>query len=447
MKSRAEYIAKYYPHLFYGLHEAGMDYYWSFASHFPSYQGSFDLFIRKRRAIKYLQKAAEIEPENEELLYYLGSAYHFAKQYKKTVKVLSKAIELYPDACPCYTMRGWAYSLSGEYEKAIADYTKAGEWDTSYHWCYFRGQAHFRYKHYREAIEDFSLVLQHQHYWAAQVYWRARAYKKLGEYDKAIDDYTALMGDEYFIIKGSKEYMLRGEAYQMKGDKINAEKDFAIARKLKEEERMKSEKWKEEERESIQIEPDQLMNAKSYTDYDNAYCESEQTKKALKYYNKAISIAPNDADGYITRAACYNELGKLDEAISDYTHALAIDDSLYEAYYRRAELYTLFCEYDKAVADFSRSLELNPRFIDARNERKNIYYMRAEFDKAIEDETQLLKIYEYHTDDYASFKSGPHHIKPQNEIKRITDAINRNPCNASAHFYQGKRFCDEKKYD
>jgi tetratricopeptide (TPR) repeat protein len=113
MNSREEYIAKHYPHLFYGVYEAGMAYYRSFASHFPSYNGAVDLFIRQRRAIKYLQKAAKIEPENDVLLYFLGVSYHSAKQYEKAIKVLAKSIKLYPGASPCYTLRGWAYSLSG----------------------------------------------------------------------------------------------------------------------------------------------------------------------------------------------------------------------------------------------------------------------------------------------------------------------------------------------
>jgi tetratricopeptide (TPR) repeat protein len=452
-----------------------MDYYRSFASHLPSYKGAVDLFIRQRRTIKYLQKAIKIEPESAVLLYCLGQTYHFTKAYDKAIEVLSKAIKLYPDTpLSHYTLRGWAYSLSGNYEKAIADYTKAGEWDTSYHWCYFRGQAHFRYKHFREAVDDFSTVLQHQHYWTAQIFWRAKAYIELGEYDKAIDDYSSLLPDDGVHIIGSYNYLLRGKVYKMKGDKFNAAKDFAMAKRLEKEELENNKKQKgfvfeskvknglifggkvqifgEQEKYKVQYKKERKMIEKSAREKSaiegaEAYRVSHKYNKAITYYNKAISQSPNDAIGYGKRGVCFNEMGKLKEAMNDYNHALSIDNSLYYGYYQRAMLYMLFFEYDKAAADFSRSLEFNPQFIQTYKNRAKLFYIQGEFDKAIEDETQLLKIDKNRINSHNFFRFENGYHETPNKRKRITDAIEENPCYAGAYFYRGRYAEIESEYD
>ena len=53
--------------------------------------------------------------------------------------------------------------------------------------------------------------------------------------------------------------------------------------------------------------------------------------KAVPEFTKAIELDPSYLNGYIQRAICYENLGKLDEAIKDYEKALELDPDCKEA--------------------------------------------------------------------------------------------------------------------
>jgi tetratricopeptide (TPR) repeat protein len=150
---------------------------------------------------------------------------------------LTKAIKLFPNDIndhyipTCFQLRAWSYCLSGNYKESIADYTRCKEWDTSYHWCYFRGQTHFYYKHYYEAICDFSEVHKVKRYWAAQLFWRAKSYLKLKEYNKVIEDYTELI--ERYGYESKDLYLKRGKIFKKLGEFDKAKRDFVLANNIK----------------------------------------------------------------------------------------------------------------------------------------------------------------------------------------------------------------------
>ena len=201
-------------------------------------RSSHDSSLNQRyylKAVKYYSAWLKYE-ENKDVLLNLAASHFKLKQYVKTIQILTKAIELYPDDIKdyyiptCFNLRAWAYCLSGNYEESIIDYTRCKEWDSSYHWCYFRGQAHFHYKHYHEAICDFSEVLKVQKHWSAQLYWRAKSYLKLKEYNKAIEDYTRLMDNRD---ESSFLYLRRGKAYKKLGEYGKAKIDFELANSIK----------------------------------------------------------------------------------------------------------------------------------------------------------------------------------------------------------------------
>jgi tetratricopeptide (TPR) repeat protein len=200
--------------------------------------GGSDSTLEKRYyriAVKYYLSLANLEDDKESLLK-LAASYFVLKRYKKTIETLTKAVTLFPVDIndfylqTCFGLRAWAYCLNGNYKESIADYTRCKAWDISYHWCYFRGQAHFRYKHYYEAVCDFSEVLKHQKFWSAQLYWRAKSYIKLKEYTRAVADYTTLIEDLRFEHESRGIYLERGKLFRKIGKYDKAKNDFRLAK-------------------------------------------------------------------------------------------------------------------------------------------------------------------------------------------------------------------------
>ncbi|MBN1621707.1 MAG: tetratricopeptide repeat protein [Endomicrobiales bacterium] len=76
------------------------------------------------RAIKYLKKVAEIEPDNPNSYYLLGLAYFDMKKYKSAEKNFLKAIELKPDFEEIYFHLGVLYDSWGRFDKAVSKFEK-----------------------------------------------------------------------------------------------------------------------------------------------------------------------------------------------------------------------------------------------------------------------------------------------------------------------------------
>jgi tetratricopeptide (TPR) repeat protein len=79
---------------------------------------------------------------------------------------------------------------------------------------------------YTEALDSRKLTLDHA---AGAHYNRANAFFYLGDFDKAIDDYAAAIGNKPGF---ANAYYNRGFAFQAKGDKRQAVEDFHRARDL-----------------------------------------------------------------------------------------------------------------------------------------------------------------------------------------------------------------------
>jgi tetratricopeptide (TPR) repeat protein len=83
-----------------------------------------------------------------------------------------------------------------------------------------------------------------------------------------------------------------------------------------------------------------------------------KTAKALADFDKAISIAPNNAYLYYDRASLQVASGNTGEAIEDYSRAVRIEPHMAEAYYNRGLLYYAQGDKKSAAKDLSKAGEL-----------------------------------------------------------------------------------------
>jgi tetratricopeptide (TPR) repeat protein len=94
---------------------------------------------------------------------------------------------------------------------------------------------------------------------------------------------------------------------------------------------------------------------------DDPQVESENKKRKLEDYNKAIELEPNNYKLFNERGRCKEELGDNTGAIEDYKKAINISRNYAEAYYNMA-----YCKYkinDKigACSDWQKSVNFNGR--------------------------------------------------------------------------------------
>jgi tetratricopeptide (TPR) repeat protein len=178
---------------------------------------------------------------------------------------------------------------------------------------------------------------------ARTYYNRGNAHSKLGEYDKAIADYTEAI-----------------RAIRINPDNAKAYVNRAVA---------------------------MLLNR------GNAYTMLGEYDKAIADYTEAIRIKPDYyADAYHNRGYTYKELGEYDKAIADYSEAIRINPDYADAYHNRGIVYRLMRANDKAIADFSEVIRLRPEYHMGYLARGVTYGKKGDKDKADADFAKAMEL-------------------------------------------------------
>ena len=127
--------------------------------------------------------------------------------------------------------------------------------------------------------------------------------------------------------------------------------------------------------EAIRLEP---QNAVAYFNRGTAYLylgladlASEKLEHALEAfvevlanYDQAISLDPEYADAYGSRGAAYVYLEKYELAIQDYTEAIRIEPLAAELYAARAALYDALVDPQRSIQDRETACELDKQYCD-----------------------------------------------------------------------------------
>jgi tetratricopeptide (TPR) repeat protein len=166
-------------------------------------------------------------PECIEAYYYRGKAKYENNDYQEVMSDLAKVLEHQAKHKHALFYRG---KLRGEmlyYQDAIQDFTSVIGIDADYKKAYLgRANVYLILKQTDLAMQDISQALALDDKYIEPHKMKATLSKTLGDYKKAIDAYTAIIGLELF---NGEAYCERGKVYQLLGDMTNACKDWKYA--------------------------------------------------------------------------------------------------------------------------------------------------------------------------------------------------------------------------
>jgi tetratricopeptide (TPR) repeat protein len=152
---------------------------------------------------------------------------------------------------------------------------------------------------------------------------------------------------------------------------------------------------------------DKELLASTYFILANIFHLKGQIGKAIKAFNKVLSLEPGHTDASISLSVLYNDIGYYEEAKKIFEQANArvkstkIDDSsLLEdqhinkkfslKHYELAEMYFTYNRYDEALHEYNKSINLDPDFLEARIKVAKVYAKKNFINKAL-DELMKLK--------------------------------------------------------
>lgn len=200
-----------------------------------------------------------------------------------------------------------------------------------------------------------------------------------GRLDDAITLYTeAIKINEYNEVA----YNLRGNIYNIQS---MLQKDIPIA--------------EDKRRQSINdLDKAIRLNnnyASAFSNRGFVYLNAKLFGQAIKDFNRAIQLEPNEAQNYVYRAQCNRPTDK-NLAISDFNNAVELAPKNSYVYVARGNFYEQdLKDFSNALADYTRAIELERR----ENELALYYYNRGgiyqkinDYGRAIDDYTRGITI-------------------------------------------------------
>ena len=424
-----------------------------------------------KKAAEAYEDYLKVKPDNYEIWGILGMMCVHGRMPEKAVAACSRAIELNPDLANHYMHRAWAYRQLKQWDASIADYTRAMEMDrkrrNTMHSTLYRGQLYMEMGEYEKAAEDFSMAIGKSRFWSTLYAWRSKAYKKMKQYEKIIENANAFMDvngypDTYFLNQ-------RAYAFKKLGQKEKAESDLALIKRLNEETQKENEAREEQQAKEIEksddahakairewnasiqkhteaIEADK-NDAQAYYKRGLAYVENCEWRKALKDFNNVIRLDRKYAAAYFNRAECYNRIGQLTKSLNDYAMAISLNPNMTGAYKKRSHIHNALGDTEKEIADIEKVLELSPKepfMIQMLGElcEKTGNYERAVNLMNIEFSEKPVMVDSL---DLWFSKMRGYYQAPR--IKKLTDALARDPENAALYFLRGETYDDDSQFE
>lgn len=148
----------------------------------------------------------------------------------------------------------------------------------------------------------------------------------------------------------------------------------------------------------------------SYNNRGIALQNLKQFEKALKDFNKAIELKPSYANYYNSRGNLKIEMGDFVGAINDLKQAIELDSQYYRAYLNLGEVYFRKEKFSIALTQYEKAKEIVPEFAKFINDRIKLINEKIS-ERKILQETKAIQ------------KDKNAIIKIENEIQKITNKI------------------------
>jgi tetratricopeptide (TPR) repeat protein len=307
-----------------------------------------------------LNQVLEQEPKNIEALFYRGKCHLVNRSNEEAKRDFEQLITLNYDLAASYFYLGLAYSQMPEADsEAIHFLSKSIELNDDNEYAYFyRGQSYASIQEYDEAIDDFEIVLSLNNR-------NDEAWKKLAichfykeNYRAALDAYTKAHELNPEI---TNEFRLIGVIYSFSGELP----EIAII--------------------AYDIEIAVTNDAHSYYLRGEEYRKIEEFEKALKDYNRAISLIDNEPDFYNGRARLKIALDDYRGGSLDGERAITLDPKNVDGYILKATCKMQLEQYSESINLFSKAIDLDPKSGRAFYLRGITYLLSGQIDKGCTD--------------------------------------------------------------
>lgn len=257
-----------------------------------------------KSAFRDIDQSLRINPKRASFWNNRGMVYMRMNQFDLAIQDVNKAIELAPNYANAFNNRGMCNYAKGEFVKSVEDYSQAIRLQPDYPMFYVnRAVSLHSSGKPREALDDYNAALRLRKNIAEAWIGRSNVYLGLNDLDRAMDNASeAIRLDP----QSPEAYNNRGWIRYKTGDFERAHQDFNKSIQLDDEfpkafsnlgvmltEQKKYDTALKMLNKAVQLDE---FSPLSYTNRANAHLGLGQFKKARADFNKALDLAPKDAE-------------------------------------------------------------------------------------------------------------------------------------------------------
>jgi protein O-GlcNAc transferase len=352
------------------------------------------------RAIELYSVVVEEDPENAQVLYFLGTAYFQAGNIGKGYDLLIKSLEINPNNPFVSNNLGNIYLAWKRYDEAITSYRRVVRLEPNFIEAYYNlGFALQQQKKFDESIENYNKAIQLKPGFLEAYINRGVALKELGRLDEAIESYNQFIqlnpnNAEVYKNLGNvfKELNMLGEALESYTKAIELRPSYSELYNsrgvvLKELARFNDAINNYDL--AIELNPDY---AEAYYNRGIVLRDLKKLEDAVKSYNKAIELRPDFPQFYNNLGIVLQELRKLEDAIGNFNKAIQLNPNFEQAYYNRGAALQELKILDQAIESYNKAIDLNPNYVEAYYNRGTAFQEKRNLLEAIKNYNNVIKL-------------------------------------------------------
>jgi tetratricopeptide (TPR) repeat protein len=261
------------------------------------------------------------------------------KEFKEAIQAFDRLIKENPKNGNYYYLRGIAHCYADQHDKAISDFSMIIDHVKNPSAIVFelRGDSYYAIKNYKSAINDYNIAIKID--------------PKIGGVKQKMANSYSLLGLEYW------------KFYLESKNNENIRKAIFCYNK------------------AIEIEP----TSSRYDSRGSCYNEQGDYNLALRDFDNALNLNPNNATAFCGKAIVYETKGEPREAIYNYKKAIKLSPEEAYYYFFVGHLYLKLDDWNSAVYYLSKSIELGNKSAEAYHSRGLAYLFKKAYQQAYDD--------------------------------------------------------------
>ena len=132
------------------------------------------------------------------------------------------------------------------------------------------------------------------------------------------------------------------------------------------------------------------LSASDYEEYGFEAYYSDRYEEAIKNYDLAIKLAPQNSSLYQWRGRVKSEMKQYVDAISDFDRAIEIDSKKSHAFFFRGLAKYNLQRYRESITDFDKVIEMNPNDKRVYTFRARAKHKLGQYKEAITDYDEVI---------------------------------------------------------